>query len=130
MTDMPLNPLETVMYDGVAGLATPADLHAAVLKSTLYVPTLTQVIHDMSELTPIMLPTPRSDLGMVVAFTDLSRVTPEAKAHTPYCLHIIGSALALTLATNAGLLIMAGPGVAAEIDPPTLQEMRESLLEE
>lgn len=129
MTDTPLNPLETAMRDGAAGRATAADLHAAVLQSMLFVPTAREVVHDMSELMPLMLPTPRSETGMVVAFTDMSRITAEATAHAPYCLQIMGSGLIAYLATDAGLLILAGPGSAAELDPATLQEMRQSLLE-
>ncbi|MCW3846107.1 SseB family protein [Sphingomonas sp. LB-2] len=129
MTDTPLNPLETVIRDGMAGRATAAELHAAVLQSTLFVPSANEA-RDLAGLSPILLPTPRSETGMIAVFTDPSRITPEAAGHAPHCLQIAGSGLVALLATGLGVLVIAGPDAAAELDPVTLAEMRQSLLEQ
>ena len=127
MTDTPLTRLEIVLQDGIAGRASPADLHAAVLESVLYVPSSKEIGEDGNGLTPFLLPSPSSDVGMVLAFTHADRITAEARAIAPYTLEIPGSALIGILPMDLGMLVLAGPGVAAELDPATLDDMRQSL---
>lgn len=128
MTDAPLNPLETAIRDGMAGRATPAEFHASVLQATLFVPSLSAVEPGGEDYRPLLLPNPRSEVGMVVAFTDPSRISPEAAERAPYVFEVEGSRFVLTLPSNLGILLFAGPGAAAELDPATLLDMRRSIL--
>ena len=126
MTDAPLNRLEAVIREGGAGRATPADLHAVMLKATLFVPSATEVDQDPMALVPLLAPTPRSEIGMVLAFADPSLIPAEAAERAPHCLQ--GAALIALLQSEVGILLVAGPDAAAELDPATLADLRDSLV--
>ncbi len=128
MTDAPLNPLETAIRDGMAGRASAAELHAAVLQSSLYVPSVIDVPQGGEDYQPILLPNRRSEIAMIVAFTDPSRITADAKARAPYVFEVEGPRFILTLPSNLGIILFAGPDAAAELDPATLHDMRQSIL--
>ncbi len=126
MTDTALNELETVLHEGSAGRATAADLHAAVLQATLFVPSVSEVGADGS-FTPLLLPTPRSETGMILAFTDRRRITPEVTAQAPHIFEVAGTRLIRHLAPDRGIVIFAGLDAAAELDPATLADLRLSI---
>jgi hypothetical protein len=128
MTDAPLNPLETAIRDGMAGRASAAELHTAVLQSTLYVPSVIEVPQGGEDYQPILLPNPGLEIGMIVVFTDPSRITADAKARAPYIFEVEGPRFILTLPSNLGLVLFAGPDAAAELSPAALLGMRRSML--
>lgn len=123
MTDTPLNDLETAIREGMAGRGTPGEFHVAMLDAILFVPSVTKVTED-GTFTPLLLPSERGDVGMVIAFTDPSRITEAAAERAPFVFEVRGSRLVANLAPDRGLIIFAGPDAAGEIDHNTLGALR------
>lgn len=122
-----LNPLEAMMRASLTGKTRRADVYAAVLDATLFVPSATEVgpngVHS-----PMRIPMPGGEgREMIVAFTDRSRITAEARALAPFVFEVDGIRLVRNLPAETGLIIFAGPETAAMFDPPMLIEMRRQI---
>jgi len=116
------NALEEMLVKGKAGQISPEECVTAVLHSTVYVPSRSEVNPDGSGFTPVLLGK-EDGIIFVAAFSDLERAK-EVGDRAKFCLSLDGSDLIKMIPIGYGLLINTGFAVRLDLLPVGVDHLR------
>ena len=119
----PLNALEKTLVSAKVGATPMKEFIATLLVSEIAVPSTTEMQTDGSGLTPLFFN--KEGIGMLVAFTDKSRISQLTNS-THYCLVLNAFDLLKRMPKEYGLVINPGSDAGFDISPSGIQEIIKS----